>query len=132
MGRKSVLTEAQVQDIIKMRREGLSLRTIGDKHRVSLTTVCKVCNKYAPELVRKSHIRNVTASKMYRECRYRGLVDWMIKNDTTAYELGRRAGVGDGMTIYNMLTGRSDLRKRSIDKVLKHTGLTYEEAFREQ
>lgn len=128
MARK-LLSEEQRMDCVRMRREGAALKDIAHEYGVSMPSVSKIINRYAPELVRRKTFGSISAYNLQEKCVYPGLAKWMIQNRTTPNELGRMARVGDGMTIYNMLFGKSNLRKGSIDKILQVTGLTYEEAF---
>ena len=62
---------------------------------------------------------------------YPNLEHWVNKRlDGNWMELSRRAGIDYG-ALHRIATGSRNPRKDSIDKILKATGLTYEEAFYE-
>lgn len=70
-----------------------------------------------------------------KACVYTGLRKWMNANKVSMSELIRRCGLQahpESVERYrNQLSGRTDLKKHMIDKILKVTGLTYEQAFGE-
>lgn len=57
-----------------------------------------------------------------------GLRNWMLENRVTINELSRRLGV---TKLHNSLLGKNELKKSSIDGILKETGMAYEECFGE-
>lgn len=59
---------------------------------------------------------------------YPGLNRWMRKNDMSTRELSRKLDMCN-QTVYRWLKGDVDIRKYGIDKILRLTGMTYEEAF---
>jgi predicted transcriptional regulator len=62
---------------------------------------------------------------------YPNLGRWVDKHlDGNWTELSRRAGINYG-TLHRIATGARNPRKDSIDKILRATGLSYEEAFYE-
>ena len=62
---------------------------------------------------------------------YPNLEHWVIRHlDGNWTELARRAGVRPS-SMYRIAIGVVNPHKESIDKILKATGLTYEEAFYE-
>lgn len=59
------------------------------------------------------------------------LVCWMEENNMTVSDLAEKLGV-HWRTIYGWMTGRNEPRKRNIDALLKLTGWSYEDLFREE
>ena len=62
--------------------------------------------------------------------RYIGLRKWMISNKVTIAELERRCG-GERTFYHCLISGRHAPSKKTIDAILRTTGLTYEECFKE-
>lgn len=63
-------------------------------------------------------------------CRFPNIQRWMDEHNVSRCELTRRMGVTYN-TVYYTLNGGTDPRKFTIDAVLRVTGMTYEEAFKE-
>lgn len=63
-----------------------------------------------------------------QKVKYIGLRNWMFENRVKISELSKRCGVG---SIHKSLTGDTEPRKSTIDALLKITGMTYEECFKE-
>ena len=59
---------------------------------------------------------------------YPGLEAWMGKNRITLQMFGDMCGV-DATHVHKWLTGKYSITKANIDKILRATGMTYEEAF---
>lgn len=57
-----------------------------------------------------------------------GIHRWLWKNNTSIRELSARMNV-NVMTLHQWLHGNREIRKSAIDKLLRVTGMTYEEAF---
>ena len=57
------------------------------------------------------------------------LDQWMRQNGMTRVMFADKSGVNYS-TLCNIMNGSVDASKKHIDKILKFTGLTYEEAFR--
>lgn len=126
---KNVLTEDQRWACVEMRKDGMTLQQIADEFGISKAAVGQLIHSRAPELNGPGYFGPATELKLRKRCVYPGLADRMIKNRVTPCRLGRMAGIDDHVNIYGMLFGKHDMRKKSIDKLLTATGLTYEEAF---
>jgi transcriptional regulator with XRE-family HTH domain len=114
-------------EIYRMERDkGLKYREIAEKYGVSKQMVAFFCGKYQP-----------TRFTPYDEkrCRYVNLRNWLNKEKLTQAELIRRLGYEvlkpTRNRIWNILSGRLELRKSEIDKFIALTGLTYEQLFAE-
>ena len=64
-------------------------------------------------------------------CIYPGLKLWMWDNDWNTRRLAHEAGLPYG-TLINNLNGTTEMRMRTIRRILKATGLTFEQAFGEE
>lgn len=110
-------------EIYRMEREnGLSYQQIADKYGVSKQAVHQVCSKYTPARFR------YWTQKM---CIYVNLRNWLNDNKITKSELIRRLGYETLQETYarvgRYLRGGIYPPKRTIDKFIEVTGLTYEE-----
>lgn len=100
-----------------MHDKGLSYEAIGDILGITRQAVLQTVN--AGNGFRWSTVQKV---------KYVGLRNWMTKNQVSVAELGRRCG---NIRLLASLTGNHDPSKCSIDAILRVTGLTYEECFKE-
>lgn len=109
---------------IALREQGLTYRQIADRLGISTQAVAQVLSKRQP-----SRFRLVAEEG----CVYVGIRNWMNENKVGFTELVRRCGLQTAGGTYprwrSYLTGQCDPPKRTIDKILRVTGLTYEEAF---
>ena len=64
-------------------------------------------------------------------CVWPELVCWMEENDMTVAALAENLGV-HWHTLYGWMTGKNEPRKSNIDALLKLTGWSYEDLFREE
>lgn len=108
------------------RESGMTLQEIAKKPGVSHQAVAMACSKF-----NVSYFRPVSE----KQCIYPGLRAWMNENKVGQAELIRRMGKGIGgrtsERIRCILRGNHDPKKNEIDLMLKVTGLTYEEMFKE-
>lgn len=108
------------------RDKGLKYREIAEKYGVSKQAVAQFCGKYQPA-------RFIPYGE--KGCRYVNLRNWLNKEKLTQAELIRRLGYEvlkpTRERIWNILSGKLELRKSEIDKLIALTGLTYEQLFAE-
>lgn len=104
------------------RESGLTYQQIADKYGVSKQVVQQACGKYTPHLYRPW---------TKERCIYVNLRRWLEENKITMSELLRRLGrenlASNHAQINRYLKGKSNPSKKSIDKFIEVTGLTYEE-----
>ena len=110
-----------------LREKGLTYKEIAKELGISRQAVAQVLSKE-----QKSYFRPWTADR----CPYVGLRNWLNENQIVMAELLRRLGFAPESALHyryrDYLSGRTELRKHTIDKLLEITGLTYEEAFRQE
>ena len=110
-----------------LREKGLTYAEIAKELGISRQAVAQVLSKE-----QKSHFRPWTSDR----CPYVGLRNWLNENQIVMAELLRRLGFAPESEMYyryrDYLSGRTELRKHTIDKLLEITGLAYEEAFRQE
>lgn len=102
-----------------LREKGLTYEEIGDIFGISKQAVHEALNKP------RDGFRETTV----RRVKYVGLRNWMLNNRVSLAELERRCG--DSCRMRRSLVGPYEPSKRNIDAILKITGLTYEECFKE-
>lgn len=64
----------------------------------------------------------------YAACIYPGINAWLRSHDTSLMALGNSIKLAYP-NIYHIMAGQVSPTKRTIDKILQATGMTYEEAF---
>ena len=114
------------KEMLQMRMEGATYQEIADK--------CGISRQRVHQKIGKRQISRFKEISQER-CVYVGLRNWMNTNKICIAELTRRIyGQNDpdsNCRTRGRLASNCDLiPKRFIDKILKITGLTYEEAFR--
>lgn len=62
--------------------------------------------------------------------KYKNIINFMTENNITRHEFAEKTKL-HYQTIGDILCGKSNLSKKTIDAILKFTGMTYEEAFAE-
>lgn len=102
-----------------MRLNGNSLREIADKFGVSYQYIAQILPSSAPAF---HHPTNT------EKCIYPAIRKYMEKNRMTYGRFASLCGLSP-MSLYRNLTGDSTPLKKTIDRVLEVTGMTYEEAF---
>lgn len=112
---------------IAERDAGLTYREIAEKHGVSYQCVAQSCSRYS-DFNFKAYRRE--------EVVYPNLRRWLNDNKITRSEFIRRMGnvvCGNAHSqISEWFRGKRYPTKSSIDKILKITGLTYEQLFADE
>jgi hypothetical protein len=110
--------------ILADREAGMKYREIAEKHGVSYQRVAHICGKNNPH-----YFRFITE----KTCTYPALRHWMNENKVSRAELLRRMyGHYEPTTsvrFRDVLNGKADPTKRTIDRLLNVTGMTYEQLF---
>ena len=118
-----MLTIDQKVEMYRMRLEGKSYQAIADRFGVSRQYVYRLIGQQC----KSEPYRNVNVP-------YTGLKKWMNESRYSIAELARESGCTDNhsyVTITSYLQGSPRMDIDSIRKVLRFTGLTFEEAFGE-
>ena len=109
------LTTMKIKEIQEKYAAGMTQRAIADEYGVSQALIQKRCG--GP----------------YRGYRKSEIVYKGIENYLNEHELSTRSFADfvdmNYAALYYILTGKHEPSKKSIDRILKATGLTYEEAF---
>lgn len=113
-----------VERVVALRSTGMTYSQIAEAVGVSRQRVGQICGKSDKT---KFHQINPASVK------YGGLRDWMNENYFSMAELCRRMYGYYAPSALNCLTNRTtgkvDMRKSDIDKLIEITGLSYEELF---
>lgn len=112
----TILTKEQILDACAMRLDGYTLQEIADKHGVS--------KQYISTLVPR-------ISELSTVCIFPAIRTWMRSNGYNGKKIAEFCGVTPN-AVYAWLRGINSITKANIDKMLQLTGMTYEEAFREE
>lgn len=117
----------QARKMMEAREQGLSYKEISAMFGVSKQRVGQVLGQYNP-----NQFRSISETG----CIYPIWRKWMNENMVSRYELLRRMGLQavprNGQVLGTYMKGEASPRKSYIDKLLKVTGLTYEELFYEE
>lgn len=111
------MTNEQKVEVYRMRLNGATLQECADKFGVT-----------------REYIRQITPAvrgnrRCFKVCIYPGVAKWLEDNDWTFSQLADKSGVSVA-ALETFLTGRGGTSKRTIDRLLEITGMTYEEAFK--
>lgn len=114
------LTKEQEVLARMMRLDGKSVKQVAERLKVDEDDVSHVycVKKYTRSLVG------------FDSPKYYGLDRWMRHHGMTRVMVADKSGITYS-TLCNIMNGDVDVSKKYIDKLLKFTGLTYEEAFGE-
>jgi transcriptional regulator with XRE-family HTH domain len=118
------LTE-RTKKYLEARDSGMTYEQIAEMFGVSKQRVAQACGKYQP-----SKFQFITE----KGCIYPNWRNWMNKNKVSKIELVRRMGYVNSpsaasVTLREYMTGKNDMRKSYIDKLLEVTGMSYEVLF---
>ena len=88
--------------------------------------------------VPEDEVASISNQKRYKQsvagsenAKYINLDRWMREHGITRAMFADKSGINYS-TLNMIIGGKTDFSKSSIDKILKATGLTYEEAFKEE
>lgn len=110
------MTNEQRVEMYRMRLEGASLQEIADKFGVTRQAVHQAIPAVEPR-------------PCYRaKCIYPNLQNWLIANERSLATFSEITGVNK-TTLYKVLGGQGDPCKKTIDAILRTTGMDYETAF---
>ena len=104
-----------------MRLDGYALQEIADKFGVSRQRIQQIIGPGSGHSVRRPN-----------PCmKYPNIGKWLIENKMTQCGLANKSGIASAY-LSNILLGKINPGKKIIDKILLATGMTYEEAFKEE
>jgi predicted DNA-binding protein YlxM (UPF0122 family) len=103
-----------------LREKGMTYEEIGEIFGVTRQAVHDAVSK------NRDGFRESTVLRV----QYVGLRDWMLTNRVGLCELADRCNI-DRSVIGTNLIRKNNMRKSTIDAILRVTGLTYEECFKE-
>jgi hypothetical protein len=115
------MTKEQKLDMFKMRLEGYTYQQIGIKYEISGERVRQILER----VIRERQNRRTA------KCVYPKISEWCAEHKETMMSFAKRIGMSP-CAFYPKIYGQQRFRQDQIDKILAVTGLTYEEAFREE
>ena len=114
------VTNIEKMSIVQMRIDGYTMQAIAEKKGISKQRVhrilCSICDMD-------------TQSRRYKYL-YGNILNWMLDNHVQLKTLAENIGVCTS-TLGAKLQGKKDFNMSEIKKILKITGMTFEEAFKE-
>ena len=114
------MTNIEKMSIVQMRIDGYTMQAIAEKKGISKQRVsrilCSICDMD-------------TQPRRYKYL-YGNILNWMLDNHVQLKTLAENIGVCTS-TLGAKLQGKKDFNMSEIKKILKITGMTFEEAFKE-
>ena len=116
------MTKEQKLEMFSMRLDGATFQEIGDKFGLTRQRV--------EQILKFGEIRS-HRSKVSEKCIYKGLSDYIDKEKITLSELAKMIGMKCKTTelAKKRITGVRPFKINEIRKILKITGMTFEECF---
>lgn len=112
------MTREEEMDIFSMRLDGYTYDQIGKKYGVTRERVRQILN-----------VKGVRAAyKNSPKWIFPNIRPWMRKNHMSGKEMACMLGTCSN-SFSSYMTGKRDIPKHVIDKLLQITGMTYEECF---
>lgn len=112
------LSFRDVEEIKRLRASGETYASIAVRFAVSPTLVRRYCDADKP------YHRAFENDKIV----YTGIREWLAEHKISLLKMCREVDASY-YNMYHIVTGKGLPRKDNIDKILKYTGMTYEEAF---
>lgn len=106
----------------RMRLNGASLQECADRFGVSRERIRQIIPGVGERSIRQ---------EAYKSCIYPNISNFMYENQYNYHSISKMTGFAQ-VTVSDYLTGKKDMRKRFIDKILDITDMTYEEAFKKE
>ena len=113
------MTKEEKVEMFRMRLEGKTLQEIGNKYGITRERVRQILSYGSKE-------EKVLKIKKY--CIYKKISEYMAKNHITVGEIGEILGICRTSVVYK-LKGDTAFKIDEIKKILKFTGMTFEECF---
>lgn len=113
------MTIDQKVEMFRLRLEGNTLQEIADRFGITRERVRQILLSAEPRCSRIPELPN---------CIYPNLAKWLRDNRCSYSGFARKVGVKPS-AIYNGLRGKTGIRKETIDKILRETKMSYEQAF---
>ena len=117
-----MLTDEEIAEMQQMRNDGYTLKEIAEKYHVTISTV-----GYNTRGKTRNLARNRVDAYIYPN-----ISKWLVDNNLSICNAAKMMDINN-CTLNSLLLGtRTNPTKFVIDAILKATGLTYEQAFREE
>ena len=112
-----VLTKEEKLEAFAMLLDGHTLQTVGERFGISKQGVQQMLT-----------VTNIRIDMAAQSCVYPNISRWMAQNGYGYMSIAKMCDISP-QTVQRTLSKGSDCKKSFIDKILKVTGMTYEEAF---
>ena len=112
-----VLTKEEKLEAFAMLLDGHTLQTVGERFGISKQGVQQMLT-----------VTNIRIDMAAQSCVYPNISMWMAQNGYGYMSIAKMCDISQ-QTVQRALSKGSDCKKSFIDKILKVTGMTYEEAF---
>jgi predicted transcriptional regulator len=110
------MTNEQRVEAYKMLLDGATYREVGEKFGLTHQRIHQIFSG------------QISKVKKYA-CIYPNIRRWIVENHITQPVFAEMVGVCPA-AIHHYLSGKREPNKKTIDKILEVTGMTYEEAFK--
>ena len=111
------MTKEEKLEAFAMLLDGHTLQTVGERFGISKQGVQQMLT-----------VTNIRIDMAARSCVYPNISRWMAQNGYGYMSIAKMCDISP-QTVQRTLSKGSDCKKSFIDKILKVTGMTYEEAF---
>lgn len=110
-------SQANVIEMIEMRKEGMSLSEIGKQFGISRQRVYQIIGG-----------EHVYPGRPLKNCVFPGITNWLRERSMPVKQFADNLHYSRG-TLYLKLWGKHTFTLNEIKEVLAYTGMTFEEAF---
>ena len=111
------MTKEEKLEAFAMLLDGHTLQTVGERFGISKQGVQQMLT-----------VTNIRIDMAAQSCVYPNISRWMAQNGYGYMSIAKMCDITP-QTVQRALSKGSDCKKSFIDKILKVTGMTYEEAF---
>lgn len=114
-------------EMFKMRLDGATYQEIADKYKVTRQCVEQILKMREPH--------RVQSTKKYEKIIFKGLKEWMMKNNISIIDIHRKISKGESPNPHCTrlkLTGLRDFSYSEIRIIMEFSGLTFEQLFMQE
>lgn len=115
------MTNEQKLDALKILIEGATYREVAKKYGVSVQYIFQL---FSPILGKRGEGKRIKGVK------YKKFYDFIVEKYESVNKFCKKTGIANN-SMSDMLKGKNGMTKMYIDKIIKETGLKYEEIFAE-
>lgn len=116
------MTREQKEEVKRLRGAGMSYQAVGERFGVSKQRIHQITH---PKPRKRKH------ADMH-EVKYLGIRRYLEENYLSMSMFANLVGMSNSTVLWRSLKGDGGMTKKTIDAILRVTGLTYEQAFTEE